>query len=498
MNLVRTAGAVRIMSTTRVLRVLGVLIAFVALVGSLALRPAYAATPSVVLGSATGVVGEWLEVDLSGFSPGPVQLELCSASGPDLSSASCDLSGAGQVTVKDDGSGSGMILVAEPPGSCPCVVLARSLQGSDTAQAPIELGVAAEQSDPGDDSGPVAGNDDPAGPAEDGQLSLAARFESAAGVGAVLGRFFGWETRFTLQVGVANLGDSAVSANAAEIWAASADRPTPRLVGQLDVPSLPAGDHGSVQTQVVLSGPVLTPTTIWLRPYGVGPDQTITTVVSDRSWGLIAVAAIVLALVMVLAGRIGYALVAAILYRKQPKRAPRRTGWRPSLVGVAAALTVVAVGVIVQAVSEDRAAKTHWLAQRADTLLDAGARTMTPTIALPSADGAADWRVHEGLGPAVLTTGVGRWPGGDQSPVLVAIGDQPEAPFARLGIMQPGEVIVLRQPDGATTTYRVSSVAHPASGTPVIGGQPRELTLWSVSSAPDAETDTVVRATRVG
>ena len=468
-----------------------------ALAGVLAPRPAYAATPSVVLGSTTGVVGEWLTVDLAGFSPGPVQLELCSATA-EVSSTSCDLSGAGQVTVKEDGSGSGMILVAEPPDSCPCVVLARSLQGSDTAQAPIELGTGAGESEASEDAGPVAGNDDPVVPAEDGQLSLAARFESAAGVGAVLGHFFGWETRFTMQVGVANLGDSAVSAGTAEIWAASADRPTPRLVGQLDVPALPAGDHGSIQTQVVLSAPVLTPTTIWLRPYGVGPDQTVTTVVSDRSWGLIAVAAIVLALAMVLAGRIGYGLVAAILYRKQPLRAPKRTGWRPSLIGVAVALTVVAVAMIVQTVSEDRVAETHWLAQRADTLVDAGAETATPTIALPSADGAADWRVLEGLGPAVLTTGVGRWPGSDQSPVLVAIGDQPGAPFARLGGLQPGEVIVLRRPDGATTTYRVSSVAHPTSGTPVTGGRPRELTLWSISSTPDADTDTVIRAAQVG
>lgn len=493
MSLVRPVSVARVVSV-----VAGVLIALVALAGVLTPRPAYAATPSVVLGTATGVVGEWLKVDLAGFSPGPVQLELCSASTSEVSSTSCDLSGAGQVTVEEDGSGSGMILVAEPPGSCPCVVLARSLQGSDTAQASIELGTGAEQSEAGDAPGPVAGNDDPVGPAEDGQLSLAARFESAAGVGAVLGRFFGWETRFTLRVGVANLGDSAVSAGTAEIWASSADRPTPRLVGQLDVPSLPAGDHGSVQTQVVLSGPVLTPTTIWLRPYGVGADQTVTTVVSDRSWGLIAVAAIVLALAMVLAGRIGYGLVSAVVRRKQPPRAPRRTGWRPSLVGVAAALTVVAAAVVVQAVSEDRAAKTHWLAQRADGLVDAGARTATPTIALPSADGGADWRVHDGLGPAVLTSGVGRWPGSDQSPILVAVGDQPEAPFARLGILQPGEVIVLRQPDGATTTYRVESVAHPASGTPVTAGQPRELTLWSVSSTPDAATDTVVRAAQVG
>lgn len=479
----------------------GVLVAsgvLVALVGLLMPRPAHAATPSVVLASGTGVVGEWLKVDLSGFSPGPVQLELCSASASETSSASCDLSGAGQVTVEEDGSGSGMILVAEPPSACPCVVVARSLQSSDTAQVPIELGAGAGESEVGEDSGPVAGNTDPVGPAEDGQLSLAARFESPAGVGAVLGRFFGWETRFTLQIGVANLGRSAVSGSTAEIWASSADRPTPRLVGQLDVPALPAGDHGSVQTQVVLSGPVLTPTTIWLRPYGVGPDQSITAVVSDRSWGLIAVAAILLALAMVLAGRIGYALVAGILYRKQPPRAPRRTGWRPSLVGVAAALTVVTVAVVVQAVSEDRAAKAHWLAQRADGLVDAGARTATPTIALPSADGAADWRVLDGLGPAALTTGVGRWPGSDQSPVVVAIGDQPEAPFARLGELRPGEVIVLRQPDGASTTFRVETVAHPVSGTPVTAGQPRELTLWSVSSAPDARTDTVVRAARVG
>ena len=480
-----------------VLVALGVLAALAGLVVS---RPAYAATPSVVPASGTGVVGEWLNVDLSGFSPGPVQLELCSASDSEANSASCDLSGAGQVTVQADGSGSGMILVGEPPGGCPCVVLARSLQSSDTAQAPIALGsgagAASSETDAG--SGPVAGNADPVGPVEDGQLSLAARFESPAGVSSVLGRFFGWETRFTLQIGVVNLGETAVSGGAAEIWASSADRPTPRLVGQLEVPALPAGDHGSVQTQVVLSGPVLTPTTIWLRPYGVGSDQTVTTVVSDRSWGLIAVAAIALALAMVVAGRIGYGLVAAILYRKRPPRAPRRTGWRPSLVGVTVALAVVAVAVVVQAVSEDRAAKRHWLAQRADALIDAGARTETPTIALPTADGGADWRVLDGLGPAVLTTGVGRWPGSGESPVLVAVGDQPEAPFARLGELQPGEVIVLRDVDGGTATYRVETVAHPVSGTPVTAGQARELTLWSVSSAPDARTDVVVRAAQVG
>ena len=492
MSLVRTLSV-------RAVGVVGcVLVALLTLVGLLVPRPAYAATPSVVLASGTGVVGEWLNVDLSGFSPGPVQLELCSASTPETSSTSCDLSGAGQVTVEEDGSGSGMILVGEPPGSCPCVVLARSLQSSDTAQASIELGAGSAADEAGEDTGPVAGTDDPIGPVEDGQLSLAARFESPSGVAAVLGRFFGWETRFTLQVGVANLGESGVSGGSAEIWAFSADRATPRLVGQLDVPALPAGDHGSVETQVVLPGPVLTPTTVWLRPYGVGPDQTVTTVVSDRSWGLIAVAAIVLALVMVLAGRIGYGLVAAILHRKQPPRAPRRTGWRPSLVGVAVALIVMAVAVVVQAVSEDRAARAHWLAQRADGLVDAGARTATPTIALPTADGAADWRVLDGLGPAVLTAGVGRWPGSDRSPVLVAVGDQPEAPFARLGELQPGEVIVLRQPDGATTTYRVETVAHPVSGTPVTGGQARELTLWSISSAPDARTDIVVRAAQVG
>ena len=493
-------SAVRpVLPPARVLRgVLGVFGALVLLTGLLLPRPAYAATPSVVLASGTGAVGEWLKVDLAGFAPGPVQIEVCSASDPDASSAACDLSGAGQVNVDENGSGNGMILVAEPPGGCPCVVLARGLQGSDSAQAPLEVGASTGQDGTASGSAPVAGNDDPVGPAEDGQLSLAARFDTPTGVGPVLGRFFGWETRFTPQIGVANLGERAVSGGTAEIWASSADRPTPRLVGQLDVPVLPAGDHGSVQTQVVLSGPVLTPTTVWLRPYGVGPDQTVTTVVSERSWGLIAVAAIILALAMVLAGRIGYGLVSAILYRKQPPRAPKRTGWRPSLVGVTAALTVVAVAVVVQAVSEDRAAQAHWQAQRVDGLIKAGTRTATPTITLPTADGEADWRVLDGLGPAVLTAGVGRWPGSDRSPMLVAVGDQPEAPFARLGELQHGEVIVLRQPDGDATTYRVETVAHPVSGTPVTAGQSRELTLWSISSAPGVASDTVVRAVQVG
>lgn len=478
----------------RVLVALGALVVFV---GLLAPGQAYAATPSVVLASSSGVVGEWLKVDLAGFAPGPVQIELCSDAAAESSSTACDLSGAGQVTVAEDGSGSGMILVAEPPQPCPCVVLARSLQGSETAQAPIELGASAGRSDT-EERGPVAGNDDPSGPAGDGQLSIATRFETSTGVAAVLGRFFGWETRLTLQVGVANLGDTAVSGGTAEIWATSAERPTPRLVGQLDVPALPAGDHGSVQTEVVLAGPVLNPTTIWLRPYGVGPDQTVTTVVSDRSWGLIAVAAVVLALLMVLAGRIGYGLVAAIIRRKQPPRPRPRTGWRPSLIGVTAALAVVAVAVVVQAVSADRAARAHWLSHRVDGIVGAGTRTATPTIALPSADGEADWRVLDGVGPAVLTTAVGRWPSSARSPVLMAVGDQPEAPFARLGELQPGEVIVLRQPDGDSTTYRVETVAHPVSGTPVTPGNTRELTLWSVSSGPGSATDTVVRAAQVG
>ena len=73
-------SAVRpVLPPARVLRgVLGVFGALVLLTGLLLPRPAYAATPSVVLASGTGAVGEWLKVDLAGFAPGPAAQALLS------------------------------------------------------------------------------------------------------------------------------------------------------------------------------------------------------------------------------------------------------------------------------------------------------------------------------------------------------------------------------------------------------------------------------------
>lgn len=477
--------------TRRLLLGLGVVL----LLGTVAPTPARAAAPSVSVATATPAVGDWLRIEVSGFTPGPVQLQLCSADGAEDSSTACDLAGAGQVAVAEDGTGSGLIQVAQPPKPCPCLVLASGLQTSERAEAPVELGAGGQDDD---GPGPVAGSSATTGPPADGQLVLAGRFDRPGDLGSVLGRFFGWETVLRLQVGAQNLGEVGISGGTAEIWASSTDRPTPRLVGQLEVPALPAGDRGSVQTDVVLPGPVLTGTTIWLRPYAVGPAQTVTTVVTERSWGLIAVAAAVLALVMVLAGRIGYALVSAVVNRKKPRRAPVRTGWRPTLVGVAAALAAVAVAVLVTAISEDRAAAAHWQARRVDAVLDAGALPSTPTITLPGVHGESDWRIQAGIGPASLTTGVGRWPGPESAPLLVGVGDQPSAPFARIAALQRGQVIVLRAADGTTSTYQVNTIEHPVAGTPVGPGGTGGLTLWAVRSVPGGGLDTVVRAQVVG
>lgn len=455
--------------------------------------PAAAAAPSVAPATATPAIGEWLPVDVAGFSPGPVQLELCAVDGAAGTSTACDLAGAGQVAVGADGRGSGLVQVAQPPVPCPCVMLARSLGTGESAEAPVELG----GGDAVPAAPPVAGSDDPVAAPDEGQLALAARFTRPTGVGQVLSRFFGWETTLAVDIGTANLGERAVGATTTEIWASSADRPTPRRVGALDLPALPAGDRGSVRTEIVLSGPVLTPTTIWLRPYGVGPSQTLTTVVSDRSWGLIALTVVVFALALVLAGRVGHGLVSAVVNRKRPRRAPRRTGWRPSLVAAAAALAVVAAAVVVQGISEDRAAAAHWAGRRADAIIAAGARPATPTIALPTPDGEAHWRIQPGVGPAALTGGVGRWPGPYGASLLVGIADQPAAPFARLGDLRTGEVVVLRATDGATTTYKITSVRRSPAGAPVPPGAADELILWGVASGPATAADTVVRAEAV-
>ncbi|MFV0309867.1 MAG: sortase [Desertimonas sp.] len=192
---------------------------------------------SITISADTAAPGDVVVVEIGGFPDGDVELSACARGG--MSSSMCAVRDA-QVVRAVAGVATAELRVVEPPGACPCVVRATTLDSETVALAPISI--------EGVEVVPVA-EPEPAAPS---LQVLASNLVRDGALGDIVGEALGLGGTRTFEVTVRNNGDATGTATLrvdagtrpATVEAVVAPRAVVTMRYEAEVAALAFGDVG--------------------------------------------------------------------------------------------------------------------------------------------------------------------------------------------------------------------------------------------------------------
>ncbi|MFK3978935.1 hypothetical protein ACI2K4_01015 [Micromonospora sp. NPDC050397] len=262
--------------------------------------PPGAEPPTIVVDRARAAPGDRVTVRLDRWPAGTVSIEIC-GNGGRRGSADCAVQTAVQTYVRPSGTGVTSVTVTAPPVGCPCVVRVTALGGTTSGTVPLAVAGLPEQ---------------PVEPVTPAGSSGVARLR-VTGVEVIGGRswpaLFGGPAERVLFVTVRNDGVAPAVDPAVAVTLGRGSQPTgfvpPPLLGTLD-----PGEQRVLRLPITIPAPTAGGYTVRGQVDGADQPARFVVTVTTYPWGLAAIAAVLL----------GVLVVAEL---RRARKVPRRPGW---------------------------------------------------------------------------------------------------------------------------------------------------------------------------